>query len=290
MTKMDLIEKTLEELRSLGVDGTLVDIVVTRAEIGPWTLTYVEYDDSTMGCGIANNERDIPDDTSFLRDLIGLNSYKAIERLEDREEDVFVRSLKVSIASALSHRLMNDEKVLREAGYKVSSCFAPNVSLMDPSKIVKNRDIVVTVGFHVMLTPFIAPIAKELYVTELKDLKELEVIDFKTSGSNLRIVPASKNKEILQKADVVYITGETIVNSTIGEILDYSENARTRIIYGPTSSFYPKVLFDEGIDFSLAIVLPSSLQFREQFVLSRGWWQGIRGVKMILINKGGESK
>lgn len=283
---MDLIEETINELKISGIRGKLIDIVVTRTTTGPWTLTYVEYDNGIIGCGMANNEKNIPDDTSFLKNLISLDSYEGISRLEDIDESVFVRSLKTSITSALSHKLLNDDNFLEEAGYKVESSLGPGFRLMDPSKLIKNTDVVVTVGFHVMLTPLIASIAKELYVSELTDLKELEVIDFKTRNLNVRIVPASKNKEILSKADVVYITGQTVVNNTIEEILDWSKNARTKIIYGPTSSFYPKVLFDKGIDFSLGIVLPNSSQFRQQFILSRGWWQGIRGVKMILIKKG----
>ncbi|MEW6558455.1 MAG: DUF364 domain-containing protein [Elusimicrobiota bacterium] len=282
---MRLVTETIEKLKNLGIRGNLIDIIVTRTYTGPWTLTYVEYDDHKIGCGIANNETNLPDNTSFLKELIGLDSYYAIEKLENIGENVFIRSLKTSIASALSHRLMNDDNFLETAGYKVQSSLGPGFSLMDPSKLVKNADVVVTVGFHVMLTPLIATIAKKLYVTELMDLKELEVIDFKGLNTNLEILPANKNREILPQADVVYITGQTIVNDTLEEILDWSKNARTKIIYGPTSSFYPEILFKNGVDVSSALGLPNNLQFRQQFILSRGWWQGLKGIKMMLVRK-----
>ena len=122
-------------------------------------------------------------------------------------------------------------------------------------------------------------------ILELMDLKMLSVVDFNEEKSNIKIFPAEKSEEILGGADVVYITGETVVNGTIEEILKFSRNARLRIIYGPTSAFYPKVLFERGVDISLPVMFPNTPDFRRQFVQSKGWWYSMKDVKQLLIKR-----
>lgn len=280
---MDILKETINELENLNVNGTLSNILVTRMQYAPWTMSYVKYDDGIVGCGLANNELKIPKDVTFIKELLNLNVYEVMSRLECFENSVFINSLRASITSALSYRLMNGENRLKKEGYTVETYKAQNCPLFEPSKFVRSSDIVAMVGFHQIATPLCAEIAKEVNVTELMDLKELSVIDFDTEESNTKIFPAEKDKEVLSRADVVYITGETIVNGTIGEILESSKNARMRIVYGPTSSFYPGVLFKEGVDISLPFIFPNTPNFRRYFVLSRGWWYFAGGIKQLLI-------
>ncbi|MEW6104507.1 MAG: DUF364 domain-containing protein [bacterium] len=285
---MDVIIDTIKELKCLGVNATLSNIIITR--IGPWTLSYVRYDDGTIGCGVANNEADrggVPKDVSFIKDLLNLNAYDVIDKLRSLEDSVFINSLMTSITSALSYKLMNDRDALKKEGYDAEVYVAPKLPLLDPPKFVKSSDVVAMVGFHMMATPLCAEVAKVVYVSELMDLKQLSIIDFNAEESNIKIFPANKNEEVLSGADVVYITGETIVNGTVNELLKFSKNARTRIIYGPSSAFYPKVLFKRGVDISLPMIFPNTPDFRRQFVLSRGYWYSMKDVKQLLIKKEG---
>ena len=286
---MDIIKETIKETENMGINATLSNVVITR--FGPWTLSYVRYDDGELGCGCANNEAErwgIPEDVSFIKDLFNLNAYDVIDKLESLENSVFINSLRTSITSALSYRLMNDGNELKKEGYDVEAFYAPNWPLLTPSKFVKTSDKVAMVGFHIMATPLCAEVAKEVHVTELMDLKQLLVIDFDADGeSDIKIFPVDKSKEVLSGADVVYITGETVANGTLNELLEFTKNARTRIIYGPTSAFYPKVLFEQGVDVSLPIIFPNTPDFRRRFALSRGYWYSMRDVKQMLIKRRG---
>jgi len=284
---MDIVRDTIKALENLNVNGTLSNIIVTRTLYSPWTMSYVRYDDGTVGCGLANNEAKVPGDVAFIKDLLNLNAYDVIDKLGSLENGVFINSLMTSIASALSYRLINDEDALKREGYGVETYATPDFPLFKPSKFVWSSDVVAMVGFHMMAAPLCAEIVKEVRVTELMDLEELSVVDFNAEKSNLKIFSADKNKEVLGKADVVYITGETIVNGTIREILEFSKNARTRIVYGPTSSFYPAVLFKEGVDISLPFIFPNTPDFRRYFVLSRGWWYFMEGIKQLLVKRKG---
>ncbi len=282
---MDIIKDTIKELESLGISATLSNVVITK--FCPWTLSYVRYDDGTIGCGCAYNEAErwgIPEDVSFIKELLNLNAYDVLDKLESLENSVFINSLRTSITSALSYRLMNDGNGLKEEGYEVEAYYASTTALLEPSRFVKTRDKVAIVGFPSWAIHLYAEVANEVRVTELMDLKLLSVIDFDADEeSNVKIFPADKNKEVLSKADVVYLTGDTVVNGTINELLEFSKNAMTRIIYGPSSAFYPKVLFERGVDISLPIIFPNTPEFRRRFALSRGYWYFMRDVKQMLI-------
>lgn len=284
---MEIIKETIKEVENLGISATLSNVVITR--FGPWTLSYVRYDDGKLGCGCANNEAEregIPEDVSFIKDMLDLNAYDVLDKLESVEKSVFINSLRTSITSALSYRLMNDGNELKEEGYDAEAYYAPTTALLDPSKFVKTSDKVAMVGFPSWAIHLYAEVANEVRVTELMDLKRLSVVDFNADeGSNVKIFPADKCKEVLSGADVVYVTGETVVNGTLNELLEFSKNARTRIIYGPTSAFYPKVLFERGVDASLAIIFPNTPDFRRRFVLSRGYWYFMKDVKQMLIKR-----
>ena len=266
---MDIIKETIKELESLNVNGTLSNVLISKILYSPFTMSYVKYDDGIAGCGLANNELKIPDDVAFIKSLLNLNVYDAIDELYSMESSVFINSLIISMVSALSHRLMNNADFLRKQGYEVESLVWPWRDIY--SKFVRNTDVVALVGYASWDVPVLAEIAKEVNVTELIDLRELEVVDFNAEESNVKIFSADKSEEVLSKADVVLITGETLVNGSIDEILQFSKNARTKIIYGPTSSFYPKVLFERGINASVLIFLPNTPNFKRQFVLSRGF-------------------
>ena len=282
---MDIIKETIKKLESRGISATLSNVVITK--FCPWTLSYVRYDDGTIGCGCAYNEAerwDIPEDVSFIKELLNSNAYDLLDKLESLENSVFINSLRTSITSALSYRLMNDGNGLKEEGYEVEAYYASTTALLEPSRFVKTRDKVAIVGFPSWAIHLYAEVANEVRVTELMDLKLLSVIDFDADEeSNVKIFPADKNKEVLSKADVVYLTGDTVVNGTINELLEFSKNAMTRIIYGPSSAFYPKVLFERGVDISLPIIFPNTPDFRRRFALSRGYWYFMRDVKQMLI-------
>ncbi|MCW3129189.1 MAG: DUF364 domain-containing protein [Methanophagales archaeon] len=288
---MDIIKDTIKELENQGMNGTLLNIVITK--FAPWTLSYVRYDDGTIGCGCACNEAErwgIPEDVSSIKELLNLNVYDVIDKLDSLEESVFINSLRTSITSALSYRLMNDRNELEEEGYEVEAFYAPTTALLDPSRFVQPGDKVAMVGFPSWAIHLYAGLANEVRITELMDLKLLSVIDFDDEDSNVKIYSASESKDVLTDADVVYITGETIVNETINEILDFSKNARVRIIYGPSSSFYPEVLFERGINVSRPIIFPNAHDFKQRFVLSRGYWYFMRDIKQMLIKRSNETQ
>ena len=277
---MDIINNTLMELKKLGVNGVLSNVVVTKTS-GPWTLSYVRYDDGTIGCGCANNETNMPKAPGILKEFIGRNALDLAVELYEVRNDVFMNSLRISIASALSYSRMN-EAFLSSNGCDVETSNNGSSSL-DIFQFVQSTDIVAFVGHASWWIPAFAAKAREVHITELIDPEAYKVIDFKPMESNVKVFHADKGRAVLKNADIVFITGQTISNNTINEVIEYSQNARLRIMFGPTSSFYPSVLFNKGINALLAILFPVSDGFKQAFVLSNGYWYQTGGTKHILI-------
>ncbi|MCK4736837.1 MAG: hypothetical protein KAT65_30565, partial [Methanophagales archaeon] len=150
---MDLIKDTIKELESLNVTGTLSNVLVTKTQYSPWTMSYVRYDDGMVGCGLANNELKVPDNTEFIEKLLNLNVYDTLDELYNMESSVFINSLILSMVSALSHRLMKDDNFLRKTNYEIENLMVgPEAGLETPPenpllKFVKTSDVVALVGF-----------------------------------------------------------------------------------------------------------------------------------------------
>lgn len=67
------------------------------------------------------------------------------------------------------------------------------------------------------------------------------------------ILPDYAAREVLPEADVVLITGSTLVNKSIDSLLELCEDSREVILIGPTASLVPDPLFNRGITAEMGI-------------------------------------
>ena len=61
-------------------------------------------------------------------------------------------------------------------------------------------------------------------------------------------VPTEQAPRVLPHSDIVIITGSTLVNNSLKDLVQYFPKQGTTILVGPSSSFIPDVLFEQGID------------------------------------------
>jgi uncharacterized protein (DUF4213/DUF364 family) len=107
---------------------------------------------------------------------------------------------------------------------------------------------------------FIAPIVKELQ----QITKEVLVFD---QGMWLRgnykndvsIHPTEEQSQLLPNCNIVVLTGTTIINHTIDDLLFMCKNAREVIIVGPSTPMYPQAFKDTNVK-----------------ILAGSWWNGIK--------------
>lgn len=95
-------------------------------------------------------------------------------------------------------------------------------------------------------------------------------------------LPADKISEFLPQCDVIVITGQTIINNTLGEILSYSERA-FKILLGPSAPMSP-ILFDYDIDI-IAGVRILKCDKVNRFIRQGANFRQLKGVELIMMSK-----
>jgi uncharacterized protein (DUF4213/DUF364 family) len=78
--------------------------------------------------------------------------------------------------------------------------------------------------------------------------------------------PAAENPAVLGAADVVFITGSTLVNGTFDEVTGWAKGARVRAIYGPSAQLPPEFFFEHGLTHVLSTVIRDVRRFEDDMV------------------------
>jgi len=60
-------------------------------------------------------------------------------------------------------------------------------------------------------------------------------------------ISSDRSEEVLGKADVLIVTGATIVNQTVEKLLECANVEAEIAVVGPTASMLPKPFFDRGV-------------------------------------------
>jgi len=291
----NLILKTAQDLKKLNVFATLYDMVVTN--FCPLTVTYVKYDDGNLGCGMVVNtvsgDRKLP--AKLLKrfnwsSIVGENPYEIILMYAKKNskywsEKTFYRSVAISTLGACSYKLMN-KKWLEEEGYTVEEYqMGSEKQFKSELKYLRGDDIVTIVGFAYWSFPNLVKKVKEVRVTELIKPKQFEVLSLHEIQPRVKVYHVTNQKEALEDSDVVFITGMSIPNGTINDILVNCKNSRLRILYGPSCFFYPKYLFELGVDVIRAVKIPPDEEFKHNLVDTRGYYPfGCPETTMLEIN------
>lgn len=67
------------------------------------------------------------------------------------------------------------------------------------------------------------------------------------SDETSHFVSFDRSEEVISKADVLIITGVTLVNHTLEGILEQAKTEAEIALIGPTASMLPDPLFDRGV-------------------------------------------
>ncbi|MFZ3132823.1 MAG: DUF364 domain-containing protein, partial [Desulfosporosinus sp.] len=121
-------------------------------------------------------------------------------------------------------------------GYEIQS----NVDALDVVKIPEEAYVVV-VG---ALVPFI----KKL-ITRGKPFTILEMDPSTLKPHEMPFyMHGSRAAEIIPKADVLVITGTTLINDTLDDLLQLAKPEAHIVVVGPTASLLPDAFFKRGVD------------------------------------------
>jgi uncharacterized protein (DUF4213/DUF364 family) len=147
------------------------------------------------------------------------------------DDNALKAAVGIATINALSAILLEDES----CQYKPSAYG----NALDLVKIT-GEDTVAMVGAFPPFIKRIQEITKKLFVIE----KNPRVAG---KGDMIEIESEARLREIIPQANIIVITGVTLVNHTLGPILELAKKASEIIVVGPTASVYPEPLFARGV-------------------------------------------
>ncbi len=65
--------------------------------------------------------------------------------------------------------------------------------------------------------------------------------------ATMKIHPMEDQEKLLPECDVVIISGTTMINQTLEELLDWCQNAREIVLVGSSTPMYPEAFKDTGV-------------------------------------------
>ena len=241
--------KVLDDLiLSLSKDKVVRDSVVREVySCALWTTVM------TRNWGLASSFREEHPQHGRVRDVGKLRGKPALELAEYAKSD---NLLEASIGMATINSLIDIDE---------ARCIAENAFDVLVRK-GKGKNIAV-VG-HFPWTPMLKDIAKKLWVIEQRP-----------RGNDL---PAAAAKEVLPQADVVGLTGTSLINHTFDRLMELCQSSFV-VMVGPTSPLSP-LLFDYGV----AVISGTKVVEPEKMlacITEGAMFKQIEGIKLLNMKK-----
>jgi uncharacterized protein len=226
-----IIGQTYEIIKKIAGSG-LEDMIVTDVRIGLY-LVAVRLSDGSVGTS-ATFSADHSICSKADRDFGPLSPSRIKGTrikyiLEDKRDSGIISSLKLAVISALSSELIS------KGNYTIIEDRDP-LSFVD----LETEKVITIVGAFQSYIRKISATRNKLYVLEMNS-------SALSSEHQKYYIPAAEYGRILPDTDVVIITGQTLVNGTIVELLSVISDGTRVIVTGPSSGILPDVLFDKGV-------------------------------------------
>jgi len=159
-----------------------------------------------------------------------MTDISVLELLETSKKNELITTLQIAVLNAISSRFLetNHYKILR------------NTDPIDLIDYKTPKTITMVGAFH----SYIKKISKsqhQLFVLEFNE-------DMFSEEDKKYYVPANEYASVLPLSDIVLITGLTLVNNTLDDLLQWIKPHAQIIVTGPSSSFIPDILFEKGIN------------------------------------------
>ena len=197
------------------------------------TGTSATITDNSPVCVKSN--RDFGDFTPFK--IIG---HRALDILETKKESGLIMTLKTAVLNAIS------SGIIASGNYKIIENCDP-VQLLD----LKPKKTITIVGAFQSYIRKISETGNRLFVLELSE-------NALTPEQKEFYVPAGNYREIIPVSDIVIITGQTLVNRTIDDLLSVISPDTQVIITGPSGNILPDILFENKVNIIGAIRITKS--------------------------------
>jgi hypothetical protein len=210
----------LSDVRAALVDrdaqATIVDVETGREML----YVEVELDDGAREAGMVHG----PD--VELPDVTGQDALAVADRAASPSADLGLRAVGLGALNALSQPFMD---------WRTGDPMSP-----DPDAV----DVIAMVGlFGPVLRSY-----DDLDVRILeRDPDSVSLPDSLPSGVDATLHPPEAAPDVVVDADVLYVTGSTLLYGGIERYLDAAGPETVIVLVGATASFYPEPAFDAGV-------------------------------------------
>ena len=229
---MKLVAEWLSDLRRNYTGEPLVSDV----RVG---VFYTAVEISTGDVGVAFTPRDLSDTVCCPKTAAGappagrLFGAKAWETAGYAlSPSALRRAIGIATLNALSAAAINCDGLpgglLRE-----------KLDALDAAAIAPDEEVVMVGAFVPFIKRLKGRVAGLRVIDKHRDALKAEEQDLWT--------PPQRTSEALKNASVVILSGSTLVEGGIEELLSWSEAARVRIMAGPTTPLWPRPFFNHGI-------------------------------------------
>jgi uncharacterized protein (DUF4213/DUF364 family) len=226
-----IIEQTYNLLKSR-YRSKFEELTISDVKIGLY-LTAVRLSDNSIGTSAtlvddhpfcAKKDRDFGNFTPLK-----IRGQKVLDILETHKESSIISSLKTAVLSAVS------SKIISSGNYKIIENCDP-IQLLD---LTLQKTITIVGAFQSYIRK-IAGTKNKLFVLELSE-------NVLPSEQREFYIEAGEYKKILPASDIVIITGQTLVNRTIDDLLSVISTGTQVIVTGPSSGILPDILFENKV-------------------------------------------
>jgi uncharacterized protein (DUF4213/DUF364 family) len=226
-----IIEQTYNLLKTR-YKKQIEKLIIADVRIGIY-LTAVRLSDNSTGTSAtlaydqpfcAKSNRDFGDFTPLK-----IRGQKVLDILESKKESGILSSLRIAVLNAIS------SKIISSGTYRIIEDLDP-LQLVD---LASRKTITIVGAFHSYIRK-ISDTTNKLYVLERNE--EALTAEYKKF-----FITAEAYKTILPVSDIVIITGQTLVNKTIDDLLLAISPGSQVIVTGPSGSIIPDILFENKV-------------------------------------------
>lgn len=183
-----------------------------------------------------------PDFLLPLQRFVGKSLLALAEELLT-ESDIQLRAVCLATLNALSYPL-NQADQLRKRGFEPVE--------FDNLEFINADDRVVLIGYGALIKESLArcPVIDVCDMRPLSSLQTVSIgrtVDYGPPG--IRFHGAAENQRLLGDADIVLMTGSTLVNGTYRDLIRYARKARVIGMFGPSAQLIPEFLQGGGINY-----------------------------------------
>ncbi len=226
-----ILDQTYELIKSRHIDF-LNDLTISDVRVGVF-LTAVLLSDGS--CGAASTNID-SHSNCYKKDRdfgnfspAKIKGQKVTDLFEDHSGLKIRETLKAAVLNAVSSKLIS------KSNYKILEGTDP-IELVD---LTPPKTITIVGAFQSYIKK-VAASKNKLYVLELDE----EALN---EDQKQYYVPAEEFIKVIPESDVVMITGLTLVNNTMDDLLKAVSPKSEVIVTGPSSSLIPDVLFKNNV-------------------------------------------